>query len=216
MCRGSGSFPAIPGAHCLLTYDEEMRTALGFRAHSGWAAMVAVAGTMDAPRVLERRRMVIADPEIPGSRQPYHAAAGLPFPEAESAVQEAIESSRGLALEAMSAAVKALRAQGHEVDGCGVVLGSGKALPGLERILAAHPLIHTAEGAMFREVLVWAAKECHLPVTEVREKELDATRLERIGSLGKLIGPPWTQDQKYATVAALMALERGRRRTARR
>jgi hypothetical protein len=193
-----------------------MRTALGFRAHSGWAAMVAVAGTMDAPRVLERRRMVIADPEIPGSRQPYHAAAELPFREAKSAVRAAIESSRGLALEAMSAAVRALRAQGHEVEGCGVVLGSGKALPGLERILAAHPLIHTAEGAMFREVLVWAAKECHLPVTGVREKELDATRLERIGSLGKLIGPPWTLDQKYATVAALMALERGRRRTARR
>ena len=186
-----------------------MRTALGFRAHSGWAAMVAVAGTMDAPRVLERRRIVIADPEIPGSRQPYHAAAGLPFPEAESAVREAIESSRGLALEAMSATVEALRALGHEVDGCGVLLGSGRSLPGLERILAAHPLIHTAEGEMFRNVLVWAAQECHLPVTGVREKELDAASLERIGSLGKLIGPPWTQDQKYATVAALMALERG-------
>ena len=160
--------------------------------------------------------MVLADPQIPGSRQPYHAAAGLPFPEAESAVRQAIESSRGLALEAMSAAVKALRAQGHEVHGCGVLLGSGKALPGLERILAAHPLIHTAEGAMFRDVLVWAAKECRLPVTTVREKELDATSLERIGSLGKLIGPPWTQDQKYATVAALMALASGRRRTVRR
>ena len=160
--------------------------------------------------------MVIADPEIPGSRQPYHAAAELPFREAKSAVRAAIESSRGLALEAMTAAVRALRAQGHAVDGCGVVLGSGKALPGLERILAAHPLIHTAEGAMFREVLMWAAQECRLPVTGVREKELDATRLERIGSLGKLIGPPWTQDQKYATVAALMALARLGRRTARR
>jgi hypothetical protein len=193
-----------------------MRTALGFRAHSGWAAMVAVAGTVEAPRVLERRRMVIADPEIPGSSQPYHAAAGLPFPEAESAVRQAIESSRGLALEAMTAAVKALRAQGHEVDGCGVLLGSGKALPGLDRILAAHPLIHTAEGEMFRNVLVWAAQQCHLPVTTVREKELDAASLGRIGSLGRLIGPPWTQDQKYATVAALMALAGGRRRTPRR
>ena len=69
---------------------------------------------------------------------------------------------------------------------------------------------------MFREVLVWAAKECRLPVTAVREKELDAAWIGRIGSLGKLIGPPWTQDQKYATVAALMALAKGRRRTARR
>jgi hypothetical protein len=183
-----------------------MRTALGFRAHSGWAALVAVAGTIDAVRVLERRRIVIADREMPGSRQPYHAAAGLAFPEAEALVRGAIESSRALALEAMSAAVKALRSQGHEVAGCGVVLGSGKALPGLEKVLGSHALIHTAEGEMFRDVLVWAAKECRLPVIGVREKDLDASSLRRVGSLGKLIGPPWTQDQKYATVAALLQL----------
>jgi len=184
-----------------------MRTALGFRAHSGWAAMVAVAGTMGAPLVLERRRIVIADPEIPGSKQPYHAAAGLPLSKAEALVRNAIESSRALAFEALSATVKTLRTKGHEVVGCAVLLGSGKALPGLERVLASHALIHTAEGEMFRDVLAFAARECRLSVTAVREKGLDAGLLERIGSLGKLIGPPWTQDQKYATLAALEALE---------
>jgi hypothetical protein len=168
--------------------------------------MVAVAGIIDAPRVLERRRIVIADPDMPGSKQPYHAASELPFPEAEALLRKAIESSRALALEAMSASVKALRLQGHEVAGCGVLLGSGKALPPLEGILASHTSIHTAEGEMFRNVLVWAAKEHRLPVTGVREKQLDPASLKRIESLGKLIGPPWTQDQKYATVAALMAL----------
>jgi len=117
-----------------------MRAALGFRAHSGWAALVAVAGTIDAPRVLERHRMIIADPELPGSKQPYHAAAELPFPEAEGLVRRAIESSRALALEALSATVQALRSQGHPVAGCGIVLGSGKALPALEKILASHAL----------------------------------------------------------------------------
>lgn len=168
--------------------------------------MVVVAGTMDAPRVLERRRIVTADAELAGSKQPYHAAAELPFPKAEALVRKAIESSRGLAAEAMEAAVKALRAQGHEVAGCGLVLGSGKALPGLEGILASHALIHTAEGEMFREVLVWAARAHGITVTGVREKELDGAVLKRISSLGKLIGPPWTQDQKYATVVGLMAL----------
>lgn len=184
-----------------------MRTALGFRAHSGWAAMVAVAGTMDAPRVLERRRIVIADPEMLGSKQPYHAVAGLPLSKAEALVRLAIESSRALAFEALSVTVKMLRTKGHEVVGCAVLLGSGKALPGLERVLASHALIHTAEGEMFRDVLTFAARECRLSVTAVREKGLDAGLLERIGSLGKLIGPPWTQDQKYATLAALEALE---------
>ena len=168
--------------------------------------MVAVTRIVDAPRVLERRRIVIADPEMPGSKQPYHTAAGLPFLRAEEFVRTAIESSRALAVEALSATVKALRSREHEVVACGVLLGSGKLLPGLEGILAAHPLIHTAEGQMFRDVLMWAARECRLPVRGVREKELDITLLKSIDALGKLIGPPWTQDQKYATVAALMAL----------
>jgi hypothetical protein len=178
-----------------------MRTALGFRAHSGWAALVAVAGTVDAPQVLARSRIIIGN-----TKQPYHGAAELPFSQAEKFVHDAIESSRALAVEAISAAIKALRAQRHEVVGCGVVLGSGKPLPALEKILASHALIHAAEGELFRDVLVWAAKQCRLPVTGVREKNLDARALAHIGSLGKLIGPPWTQDQKYATVAAFKAL----------
>jgi hypothetical protein len=53
---------------------------------------------------------------------------------------------------------------------------------------------------------VWAAKECQLPVTGVPEKDLDASSLKRIAPIGKLIGPPWTQDQKTAAVAALRIL----------
>src|SRR5262245_31200754 len=60
-------------------YHERMRTALGFRSHSGWAVLIAVSGTLDSPRILERRRIVIADVELSGSRQPYHAAAELPY-----------------------------------------------------------------------------------------------------------------------------------------
>jgi hypothetical protein len=194
------------GDRFAFSYDEPMRTALGLRAHSGWAALVAVAGTVEAPHVLERRRIVIADPEMPGSKQPYHAAAELPLNRAEKSVREAIESSRGMAVEALSSAIRDLGARGHDVAACGVVLGSGKPLPELSRVLASHALIHTAEGEMFREVLTWAAAECRLPVTGIKERELDAGWLRRLDSLGKLIGPPWTQDQKYAAVAAFAAL----------
>ena len=168
--------------------------------------MVAVAGSIDTPRVVDRRRIVIADPAMPGSKQPYHAAAGLPFDRSEALVRRAFESSRALALEAVQAAVKSLQSQSHEVAACAVLLGSGKPLPDLGRILASHALIHTAEGEMFRDVLARAAQEFGLSVTGVREKELDAASLKRVDSLGKLLGPPWTQDQKYATVAAMIAL----------
>jgi hypothetical protein len=183
-----------------------MRIALGFRVHSGWAAMVAAAGTVAAPRIVERRRIVIADADLPGSKQPYHAAADLPIPKAEALVRRATDSSRALAAEATEASLQALRSLGHDVGACGVVLGSGNPLPELGRILASHALIHTAEGEMFRDAVVRAARLHGLPVAGLRAKEIDATALRRIDSLGELIGPPWTQDQKFATLAALTAL----------
>ena len=183
-----------------------MLVAFGFRVHSGWAAMVEVAGTPALPRVLARSRIVIADPAMAGSKQPYHAAAELPPARAESMVQAAIDSARGLAREALEAAIRALRSAGHDIAYCGIVTGSGKTLPGLKEILRSHALIHTAEGEMFRGAVIWAARECGLRVTGVREKEVDLSSLPGVQSLGKLIGPPWTQDQKLATVAALRAL----------
>jgi hypothetical protein len=183
-----------------------MRSALGFRAHSGWAAAVAVAGTMEAPQVLERRRICIADPQIPGSKQPYHAAAGLPLVQAEEMVRTTSDSSRSLALAEISAMLETLRTQGHEVGRCGLLLAGGRALPAFDKLIASHALIHTAEGEMFRDVLVWAARQCHLTVTAVREKDLNAISLKRMNSIGKLIGPPWARDQKHAAVAALVAL----------
>ncbi len=155
----------------------------------------------------ERRRIEIAGPGVRGSKQPFHAAMALPLEEAEALVARAIESSRALALTAISAAREALRSQGHEVVCCAVLLaGSVKPLPALGKILASHALIHTAEGELFRKVLLWAARECQLPVTGVPEKLFDASSLPRLASLGKLLGPPWTRDQKQATLAALMAL----------
>ena len=56
---------------------------LGLRAHSGWAAVVALAGPASAPRVLARQRLEFADPKLAYSKQPYHAAAELSLAEAE-------------------------------------------------------------------------------------------------------------------------------------
>ena len=182
----------------------DMRVVLGFRAHSGWAAMVAVAGGAGSPRVLERRRIVIAEAETEAARFPYHAAAELPVEEASALIERAFNSACALAAEAIASAVKRLGAEKHTVTGCVVLTGSGKPLPELAKILAAHPLIHTAEGVMFREALINGARQLGLSTGTVPEKSVDAAVLEEIAGLGKLIGPPWTQDQKLATVAALL------------
>lgn len=58
------------------------------------------------------------------------------------------------------------------MDRATVLLGSGKPLPELARILAAHPLIHTAEGVFFRNVLRRACEVCGLAVAGIKEREV--------------------------------------------
>jgi hypothetical protein len=191
--------------------------AIGFRAHSGWAALVAVAGSRRRVEVVDRRRLVTCDPKIAGSKQPYHAAEGLPFARAEMLVGRCLASSRQLARTEIKKALRNLEIRGLRVVGCGLLLASGRPLPSLADILGSHALIHAAEGEMYRDVLARAAGHYRLPVAGIRERELFAraekvlglpsVRLRRIlGELGKPLGPPWTQDQKLAALAAWLAL----------
>jgi hypothetical protein len=71
-----------------------IKAALGFRVHSGWAALVVLAGATEPPSILIRRRIEIADSKIAGSKQPYHAAQTLSMKEAKRMVNACAESSR--------------------------------------------------------------------------------------------------------------------------
>src|SRR2546422_5842261 len=98
--------------------------ALGFRAHSGWAALVVVAAPSRSPAVIVRRRIELVDLGIP--RQPYHAAQKLDLKEAEEVVRRCTETARLLARRAFRAVIDDLRGKGHDVVGCGILLGSGR------------------------------------------------------------------------------------------
>jgi hypothetical protein len=194
--------------------------ALGFRAHSGWAVAVAVTGSPGNPIMLERRRIDIADSAIPGSKQPYHAAAALDVSKAETLIGRCGESSASLATDAIHALVAEISeeySEEYRLVGSGILFGSGRPLPELAAILRSHALIHTAEGEFFREVLAGASERCSLPVKRVREREVwdraaGALHLElqalqeRINTLGRSLGPPWRQDEKLASLAAWIAL----------
>jgi len=195
--------------------------AIGFRAHSGWAAAVALvqssAGPPDAPVAIVRRRIEMRERGAAGPSQPYHAAVGLEIREAEQLVEECASRATSQAATALRGIVEDLGHLGHPVVGCGLLTASGRPLPPLDRILASHPLLHTAEGELFRGALRAASRECGLPLTTIKERELftraaadlrlPAERIERhVAAMGKGIGPPWRQDQKFAAVAAWLAL----------
>lgn len=196
----------------------EQRIALGFRAHSGWAAAVALAASGKNVLVLDRRRIETADPAIPGSRQPYHAAERLDFEAAEPLIRICRESSGAFATNAVHALVAGLTRNGYRADCAGVLFASGRPLPDLAGILRSHALIHTAEGDFFRAVVVEACESAAICVTRVKEREvwekaaavagLSAAELRAlIGQLGRTLGPPWSADEKLACLAAWIALQ---------
>src|SRR6202166_5474157 len=81
--------------------------ALGFRVHSGWAALVAVAGPLAAPAVLARRRIELIDDASPGGAQPFHAARLLPLDAAQRLVASSLDGATRMARGALAAAPRA-------------------------------------------------------------------------------------------------------------
>jgi hypothetical protein len=187
------------------------RAALGVQMHSGWGVLVAVSGPPDAIEILARRRIVTADPEMPGAIQPYHYAMNLKLPESEKHLAKCAAASTRLAVAAIADLVKEFH-----IVGSAVLQASGRTLPSLEKILASHPLIHTAEGEFFRHTVSQAFEDLQITVTAIRQRDLEerakstfgsASRIQgTIASLGKTIGPPWTKDHKTAALAAALIL----------
>lgn len=202
------------------------RAAFGFRMHSGWGVLVAVSGDPSSVEVLDRRRIVITDPAIPGAKQPYHHAATLGisdpgFRESEKYLANCAVASERLAFTAIGKALRELAERSYRVEGSAVLLASGRPLPALAKVLASHPLLHTAEGQFFRNAVIQASQRLKLPVTEIREQELEErahaafgaaiVRLQRqIARMGSPLGPPWTKDHKAASLAAIMILTQSR------
>lgn len=88
--------------------------AVGFRAHSGWAAAVVVGDSVGAPAVIARYRIEMVDAGVPGAAQPYHAAVGLDSREAERIVTSCAARAAQLAGAALRGIVAELRGAGHE------------------------------------------------------------------------------------------------------
>src|SRR5215470_14575201 len=147
--------------------------AIGVRVHSGWSVLVAVSGDLSAPEIVDRRRIVIIDPSMAGAKQPYHFAETLAIQAAEKHISHCADVSQRIALKAIDETLHELSGRGYKVAGCALLLASGRALPSLPDILASHALIHTAEGEFFRKVVRDAFEELHVPVTGVREREIE-------------------------------------------
>jgi len=190
------------------------RAGVGFREHTGWAAMVALGGGVQAPVVVARRRYELCEDDLP--RAVYHAARPLDLENAEKLVRSVQESARTSAEWQLRRTLAELEAGGYRVVGAAVA--TPRAVPDdLAEILGSHPLVHAAEGQLFREAIAEASASLGVPVMRFAQQELfeeaaghvgtsDASLQAQLTGLGRALGPPWQRDQKEAAAAAWLAL----------
>lgn len=191
--------------------------ALAFRPHSGWTALVAVCLHKGHPIVLRKDHVHLVETFRYKFRQPYHTAKTLPLDQAREFVSFVDSEARRLAAREIQKAQFELAEQGYRLAHCGLLMASGRTLPNLEAILAAHALIHSADGELFRDALAAASEHCAIPVFRIKEKEIfaHATKKLRLAEpalrrqlteLGRPLGAPWAQDEKVAALAAWLTL----------
>lgn len=191
--------------------------AVGFSVHSGWAACVGVTLTKNQPQVLARARPELVESFTYKFRQPYHTAEKMPLDRATAFIAGVEDEAKRLAQAAIQSIQAELRQKGYEIVRFALIEASAKPLPTLDRILASHALIHTADGELFRHALAHAAQRCNLAEFTVKQRELidtgcktfgltTETLTTRLTAMGKPMGPPWSQDEKFSALAAWLAL----------
>jgi len=187
---------------------------IGLKARTGKAIVVVLAGPAVSPRVVTRTELVVTDPTIPATSQPYHEVMDLPWNEATEAVKIFKEAIEKIAAATLSGVVRDLKAAGLKVSAVGI---AGSADRVLEKIGNPHIRAHAAEGILFRQVLESATKANRLRHRTFAEKDLEELAALELGltiaqlrqylsEIGRSAGSPWRTEQRIAATAAWLTL----------
>jgi hypothetical protein len=188
--------------------------AIGLKVKTGRAIAVVLSGPADAPQLIKRTELMLHDPRVPATFQPYHAVMELPWSESQKRVVPSIRAIEQIAAKALAQLVHELGSEGLRVVGVGI---AGTADRDLSKIGNYHIRAHGAEGLLFRQVIEVAAKANGLPHRTFIEKNLQAQAASELGitaaklnraltTLGRTAGPPWRIDQRVAATAAWLAI----------
>lgn len=199
--------------------NEASLAVLGFRPHTYWTAVVALAGSVQAPLVIERRRIVFA---VGDERLVYHNAADAASAEsAATYIARTRAATEANAAREIEAFIADLRRADVSVRIAATSASTTKVPDSLHDIVRSHARIHAAEGNFYRDVVAAACGALGLDVRREVERELpnlmcdllavDPAALDlRLRNMGATLGPPWSVDQKLATEAAWLHLDEAR------
>jgi hypothetical protein len=188
--------------------------ALGFRVKSGWAMAVLLAGPPTTPSLLRCQSVLLSDPKVPESKQPYHVALELPEDQAAIIVQKLQKVVGAAAKCSVADLLKQASEAGCAVRAAALVVGS---LVDPASLHNEHIRAHALEGRLFRTVLEDAFRSHNVPCAVLLEKSAYATaaaalhksmaQTKRVAaSLGDSHDGSWRAEEKLAALAAWMSL----------
>jgi hypothetical protein len=190
---------------------ESNLVSIGLRAKTARAIVVVLGGPSDAPRVLTKLEIPLADPNVPATSQPYHEVMEMPWEESQQAVRKSARAIEAIARKSPAGLIKELQSTGMKVAGAGIVGAKDR---DLARIGNFHIRAHAAEGVLFRRVLDLAADANGLrrrtfpdrEFAELAANELTSVDRQKLNNLGRSLPPPWRADEKQAATAAWLVL----------
>jgi hypothetical protein len=173
--------------------------ALGLSIHTGWASCVLAAGSAKTPRILAREIVeVLSDAD----RFVYHVAESLSLARGEQSVKKARQEAESRASAHVARLRDQLEGSEHRLVGCAIVAKKHPMPGSLADIVAAHPRIHTAEGAFYRDVFTLACQRNRLKSVVVSPNDALLASQGALAPLVKKVGRPWSRDERLAALAA--------------
>jgi hypothetical protein len=187
--------------------------ALGFRVKSGWAAAILLTGSARSPQLCDVQRIDLSDPQLPGTRQPYHAAMGRLETDTKK-ISRRVDEVRRITETSITKLLARYRLQNFRIKRAALVVGSQ-----IDPASVGNPHIraHALEGQLFRSVLeqslhghgirteVLLEREAYgKAAVELKQSNENVRRM--IQNFGRDAKAPWRAEQKLAAVAAWVAL----------
>lgn len=191
-----------------------LRAALGFRVKSGWAMAALLAGPSDKPQLVKCGPVLLSDPNIPQSKQPYHAGLELPQEEGEAVTRNLRNVVSHAAEKSVKELLEEAGAAAYDVRSAALVVGS---LVDPATLHNDHMKAHGFEGQLFRTVLEDALRLQNIACAVLLEKNAYETAApalrmapakarRAVVSLGETHEGSWRAEEKLAALAAWMAL----------
>ena len=152
--------------------------AIGLKPKTGRAIAVILSGSAGAPRIIKRTELILTDPRVPATYQPYHEVMELPWSESQVKVKPFVRAIEAVAVKVLAQLIRELKSEGIKVTGVGI---AGSRNRDLAKIGNYHIRAHAAEGLLFRQVLESGARANKLDCRTFVERDLPVQAASELG-----------------------------------